>query len=370
MKKIIIIAISALISPALISCSSRISAETSGTEQTAPGNPDDGQEETGKTYPEGVSVTAFTDDLGDGEKCSGFIATADFALNKNLRFNIGYGGGYRHTPTEFYKEFSPSKGKPCLVINGGYFSGSASVSLAISGGNFRCHNIMKMNWPNDEDARCTVYPVRSAFGQMPGFGFRNQAALRELLPVFAESRTASAPQKDLQITQSSGAFLDVWLKRIGRFVIALMALAHFEHFASEKYALVERLAVARVGLFKQALVAEQKARLHEGRGNGDVLFASGDHLVACAHGAADRQSQLPEIRDEGFNRGFELVVVAAHEHQDVDVRVGKHLRAPVAAYGRHGKLKFVKAAGVRRLEHEAVDGSRISLEIFADAADA
>ena len=110
MKKIIIIAISALISPALISCSSRISAETSGTEQTAPGNPDDGQEETGKTYPEGVSVTAFTDDLGDGEKCSGFIATADFALNKNLRFNIGYGGGYRHTPTEFYKEFSPSKG--------------------------------------------------------------------------------------------------------------------------------------------------------------------------------------------------------------------------------------------------------------------
>ena len=174
MKKIIIIAISALISPALISCSSRISAETSGTEQTAPGNPDDGQEETGKTYPEGVSVTAFTDDLGDGEKCSGFIATADFALNKNLRFNIGYGGGYRHTPTEFYKEFSPSKGKPCLVINGGYFSGSASVSLAISGGNFRCHNIMKMNWPNDEDARCTVYPVRSAFGQMPGGTFEAQ----------------------------------------------------------------------------------------------------------------------------------------------------------------------------------------------------
>lgn len=174
MKKIIIIAISALISPALISCSSRISAETSGTEQTAPGNPDDGQEETGKTYPEGVSVTAFTDDLGDGEKCSGFIATADFALNKNLRFNIGYGGGYRHTPTEFYKEFSPSKGKPCLVINGGYFSGSASVSLAISGGNFRCHNIMKMNWPNDEDARCTVYPVRSAFGQMPDGTFEAQ----------------------------------------------------------------------------------------------------------------------------------------------------------------------------------------------------
>ncbi len=174
MKKIIIIAISALISPALISCSSRISAETSGTEQTAPEDPDDGQEETGKTYPEGVSVTAFTDDLGDGAKCSGFIATADFALNKNLRFNIGYGGGYRHTPTEFYKEFSPSKGKPCLVINGGYFSGSASVSLAISGGNFRCHNIMKMNWPNDEDARCTVYPVRSAFGQMPGGTFEAQ----------------------------------------------------------------------------------------------------------------------------------------------------------------------------------------------------
>lgn len=168
MKKITIIAVAVLI-PFSLACCSRITADNPGTEQTVPDNPDDGQdheESPDKTYPDGVSVTAFTDDLGDGKECSGFIATVDFSSNDKLRFNIGYGGGYRLTPSEFYKEFNPNKGNPCLVINGGYFSGSASVSLAISGGNFHCHNIMKMNWPNDENPSHTVYPVRSAFGRM------------------------------------------------------------------------------------------------------------------------------------------------------------------------------------------------------------
>ena len=176
MKKITIIAAAVLI-PFSLACCSRITADNPGTEQTVPDDPDEGQdpEETpDKTYPDGVSVTPFTDDLGDGGKCSGFIATVDFSSNDKLRFNIGYGGGYRLAPSEFYERFNQKKGKPSLVINGGYFSGSASVSLAISGGNFQCHNIMKMNWPNDENPSHTVYPVRSAFGRMQDGTFEAQ----------------------------------------------------------------------------------------------------------------------------------------------------------------------------------------------------
>lgn len=124
-------------------------------------------------YPTGVTVTSFTDELGNGDICSGYIATVDFSANGKLRFNIGY-EGYKMTPTEFYSKFSPADGKPYIVINGGYFSGSTSVSLAVTDGNVRCHNAMKINWPSDQNPERTVYPVRSAFGQMEDGSFEAQ----------------------------------------------------------------------------------------------------------------------------------------------------------------------------------------------------
>ena len=173
----------------LYSCSGDDSGTPDTPQQEEPGGsnddqtgetPDEGEdpdeEEQGKTYPEGVSVTAFTDELGDGEKCSGFIAAVDFSVNENLKFNVGY-EGYKMTATEFFNRFdktAASKGKPCIVINGGYFSGATSVSLAVIGGSVRCHNIMQMNWPNDQDYEQTVYPVRSAFGQMDDGSFEAQ----------------------------------------------------------------------------------------------------------------------------------------------------------------------------------------------------
>ena len=41
-------------------------------------------------YPKGVKVTEFSDDLGGGKKCLGFIATIDFSKNDKLKFTSYY----------------------------------------------------------------------------------------------------------------------------------------------------------------------------------------------------------------------------------------------------------------------------------------
>lgn len=165
----------------LFGCSGQTHPEKDIPDQNEPESPDDNEDTPGKdtptkTYPEGVTVTPFTDELGNGDKCSGFIAEVDFTTNEHLKFNVGY-EGYKMTATEFFSRFdrtAASKGKPCIVINGGYFSGATSVSLAVIGGSVRCHNMLSMNWPSDQDAQKTVYPVRSAFGQMDDGSFEAQ----------------------------------------------------------------------------------------------------------------------------------------------------------------------------------------------------
>ena len=188
MKKVILSHVATLLMLLpLYNCSGDTTDTPDVPQQEEPGSSDDDQtgetpddetedEDQTKTYPDGVTVSPFADDLGDGDKCSGFIAEVDFASNENLKFNVGY-EGYKMTATEFFSRFNrtaTSKGKPCIVINGGYFSGATSVSLAVIGSSVRCHNMLSMNWPSDQDAQKTVYPVRSAVGQMDDGSFEAQ----------------------------------------------------------------------------------------------------------------------------------------------------------------------------------------------------
>ncbi len=129
-------------------------------------------------YPVGVKVESFTEDFDDGQKCSGFIATIDFKANPNLRFNCLLSNKKR-TPSAFfsgYRDFTPSEGVPCLATNGGYFAGSTSVSLLYHDGSCRSIAQRAINWPRDEQTKSTVYPVRSAIGQMEDGHFEIQWA--------------------------------------------------------------------------------------------------------------------------------------------------------------------------------------------------
>ena len=122
------------------------------------------ENETGD-YPKGVSVVEFSDDLGSGKKCLGFIATIDFSKNEKLKFTSYYTLP-KKTLTSIYKEYGNKTDKACLVINAGYFSGTTSIGLCISNGIVKTPGLRSMNWPNDQNYKQTVYPVRSALGQM------------------------------------------------------------------------------------------------------------------------------------------------------------------------------------------------------------
>ena len=124
-------------------------------------------------YPVGVSVEPFTDDLGDGGKCLGYIATIDFAENPNLCFTCTR-AQKKKAPSGFFADLSEDLGKAVLVTNGGYFAGITSVSLVAHAGNFIINAFRAFNWPGDENAQATIYPVRSAIGRMPDGHFEIQ----------------------------------------------------------------------------------------------------------------------------------------------------------------------------------------------------
>lgn len=124
-------------------------------------------------YPKGVSVETFDETFSDGQKCHGYVATIDFSENPNLRFNCRRSSKKKKTSV-FFTDTPSEDGVPCLATNGGYFAGSTSVSLVAHKRDFVVSAFRAFNWPNDENAECTIYPVRSAIGQMEDGHFEIQ----------------------------------------------------------------------------------------------------------------------------------------------------------------------------------------------------
>ena len=124
---------------------------------------DGGQDESG--YPAGLTVETFTDELSGGGECLGFYAVVDFKANPKLLFRPKFSGA--KTPTTYFADFAESgEGTPYVVVNGGYFGGSTSVSLLIEEGEMK-----SMAARSDVCNGQTYYPVRAAFGQMADGSF-------------------------------------------------------------------------------------------------------------------------------------------------------------------------------------------------------
>ncbi|MDR0510355.1 MAG: phosphodiester glycosidase family protein [Rikenellaceae bacterium] len=125
-------------------------------------------------YPDGLTVTPFEDDLGNGSVCKGYVAVADLHANPKLRFNAVYVSPAKE-PSAIHAEFaSEGKGMPFITVNGGYFSGGASQSLLITSNVLKAINILSLTRKDASDNNVTVYPVRSAFGQMASGAFEAQ----------------------------------------------------------------------------------------------------------------------------------------------------------------------------------------------------
>ncbi|MGM9788041.1 MAG: phosphodiester glycosidase family protein [Candidatus Cryptobacteroides sp.] len=183
MRKIYLILITFIISLLTYSCSPEpVNPPKDNTEEEKPDPdplPDEGDEEDWSWengYPKGVSVEEFEETFSDGKKCLGFIATIDFKANPNLTFNCLL-SNKKKKPSVFFADFpNINRGVPCLATNAGYFAGATSVSMCIHEGRVLQKAWRSFNWPNDENPQCTIYPVRSAIGQMEDGSFEIQWA--------------------------------------------------------------------------------------------------------------------------------------------------------------------------------------------------
>lgn len=121
-------------------------------------------------YPKGITVTENSYLHTDGKSTRYILATMDFKANPGLRFNT-IKNTPKRTPSEVYRNFNSNLGTPYIISNAGYFAGSTSMSLIISNGFCDVTAPRGINWPNDENYKQTIYPVRAAFGQMKDGSF-------------------------------------------------------------------------------------------------------------------------------------------------------------------------------------------------------
>jgi hypothetical protein len=139
-----------------------------GPENPGQTEPGDGDNETFAAteltgYPAGLKVWSFVETFTDGKTCSGYYAIADLKSNPKLRFNPVLSSPAA-TPSAIFA--AHSQGTPQVAINGGFFWSGASLSLLVADGEVKSIENQSVSRTGPNGGTMSVYPVRSAFGQM------------------------------------------------------------------------------------------------------------------------------------------------------------------------------------------------------------
>ena len=169
----------------------------------------------------------------------------------------------------------------------------------------------------------------------------DQSLFRQGLPAVAQACGAGQPDHGVQIAQAAGRFLAVGLQRVGRALVLVVALAHFQQLAGQKGARIHLCLVALLELAEQRLVSADAARLQQGGLHGEVAPGLLQAFGQRAHAGADLQARVPAAADELFYARGQLRVCRAggrQQHQHVDVGVGKQLGAAIASHGGQAGL--------------------------------
>lgn len=120
----------------------------------------------GKSYPAGVTVTRFKDQLDGDNYCQGAIAHIDFSANPDLRFNLLFGSMKTLVSTgpgddvDWFDMFPEKDGMPVILTNAGFFDSQwGTSSLVGQAGIIKSQGASTTGIPGYSG---TYYPVRSA----------------------------------------------------------------------------------------------------------------------------------------------------------------------------------------------------------------
>lgn len=148
--------------------------DSSTPEYEFPDGPEESDPTPDEVYPAGLTVTPFTDDLGGGKQCLGFVAVADVKANSKLRFNAVH-LPVQKTPTKIHADFaSAGRGRAYVTINAGYWYAGNSLSLLITGGAVKSIENQTVTRKDADNNNVVVYPVRSSFGQLASGAFETR----------------------------------------------------------------------------------------------------------------------------------------------------------------------------------------------------
>ena len=157
------------------------------------------------------------------------------------------------------------------------------------------------------------------------------------------------PKKRMQIAQAALAVFDVGLDEVARVAKPAMAGIALGEFRLDKIgAGAARFCCERASeVVVQAAVAPHEARLQDRRADRDVGAAKAQAFIdrACrvSHLEAEVPQKIQQVLDDLFAPRGQFVGM---QEQEIDVRVGRHLAAPVAANRDHAQ-----AFSRRRIGH-------------------
>ncbi len=159
------------------------------------------------------------------------------------------------------------------------------------------------------------------------------AGLAHAVDVFGD------PEQRVQVAQAALAVLDVGLDQIARLPGAAVAFFALGELGGDEFgssALHDVLVEAGDQFVIERLVAGQKPRLQDRGADRHVAARLADAFVDRACGVADLQSHVPQAIENGFR---DLLapggLLVGQDEQQIDVGLGCHQAAAVAAGGDH-----------------------------------
>jgi hypothetical protein len=168
--------------------------------------------------------------------------------------------------------------------------------------------------------------------QFGGFFVGDQAVPGQVAPVGANARRAADPADDLQVPKPPGAFLAVRLQRIGGFVVAGVALLLLEPLGLEELSGIENAPKADVKPVVELYIAEDTAGFQQ---VGHHRYVERGFLEAGLDGAYAVPDVEANVPDQANHLGQAFLQVGVglvlQQEQQIHVRTGKELFAPIAA---------------------------------------
>ncbi|VTR61751.1 Uncharacterised protein [Serratia fonticola] len=180
-----------------------------------------------------------------------------------------------------------------------------------------------------------------AFVQFVALGLGQEAKTDHLIERGGAEMAAGHPHQRMNITQATGAALDIRLQVVAGAVIALVALLLLDQLGVKEFGRRPEAVAENVllQLQEQGDVAADHAGFDQVGGNGQVRQAFQQALFQRAHAVADFQLEIPQQGNEFTDAsGLFIGQASLAEHQHVDIRQRVQFTTAIAADGQQRRF--------------------------------